>query len=63
MSAVELRKEGGSITAYCGERGWKMIGTTAKVEQLLRTGELDTVESFCTGCGATARIKLQITKA
>lgn len=63
MSAVELRREGGSLVAYCGDCGWRMIGTTAKIELLIKTGEFDAVDSFCTKCGAKARIKLQITKA
>lgn len=59
---LELRKEDGSLNAYCAVCGTRLEKTIEDIRELACSGLLTKLEVLCPKCQAKAVIELQLGK-
>ena len=58
--SMEIRKEDGSLNAYCVKCGNRLTATTEKLKELAKTGEFETVAVLCEQCSSKFSVNLQL---
>ena len=57
---LELKKERGTLSAFCSECGSKLEKTTLELQELACSGEFREVDVLCNKCSSKLKVNIQL---